>query len=37
MKVNMMVQRLVAVLLVVSLVGSVCAEDAKEVVIALRN
>ena len=34
MKVNMMVQRLFAVLLVVSLVGSVCAEDAKEVVIA---
>ena len=30
----MMVQRLFAVLLVVSLVGSVCAEDAKEVVIA---
>ena len=29
-----MVQRLFAVLLVVSLVGSVCAEDAKEVVIA---
>ena len=34
MKVNMMVQRLVVALLVVALVGSVCAEDAKEVVVA---
>ena len=30
----MMVQRLVVALLVVALVGSVCAEDAKEVVVA---
>ena len=34
MKVNMMVQRLVVALLVVALVGSVCAEDAKEVIVA---
>ena len=34
MKVNMMVQRLFAVLFLVALVGSVCAEDAKEVVVA---
>ena len=34
MKVNMMVQRLFAVLLIVVFAGSVRAEDAKEVVVA---
>jgi hypothetical protein len=34
MKVDMMVQRLVIWLLMVALVGSVRAEDAKEVVVA---
>ena len=34
MKVNMMVQRLFTVLLVVALVGSVYAGDAKEVVVS---
>jgi hypothetical protein len=37
MKVNMMVQRLFAVLLIVVFAGSVRAEDAKEVVVSAKE